>query len=151
MQQAGEELQTEQLSVSSVPPEQLDFVWLQVRPMIRRGLKYGAGDSVSEAEIYTDIAEGKMLLWAVHSGDHVIAVLVLQVAQRARGLALIVILAAGRDFWSWSYKVQDIIVDYAELIDAYTIEAVARDGMAKWLKELGWKKKAVIMELKNGR
>lgn len=151
MAQTGEDSQTAQLSVSSVQPEELDFVWLQVRPMIHRGLRHGAGDTVSEAEIYTDILEKRMELWAVHLDEEVIAVVVLQILEREAGRALVVVLVAGRNFWSWSEKVQNLISEYGALIGAYTIEAVARGGMSKWLDKMGWHKKAVIMELKNGR
>lgn len=137
--------------VSHVTPNLLVHVWPQVTTMVQRGLRHGAGDSTSEQEIYAAIAEGHMEMWAVHRGAEVTAVIVLEIVKRPSGVILKVVLIAGSLFSAWSKQVQALIEDYAELIGAYTIEAVVRDGMRKWLEPLGWKRKATIMELKNGR
>jgi hypothetical protein len=139
------------LSVSRVLPEQLPEVWPQVQPMVRRGLKRGAGDSTSEAEILSGIARGSMELWAVHDGPDVLAVIVLQVQRREVGPAIFVHLMAGHDPATWSETVQGLLLDYQALVGAYTIEALARPGLAKRLKERGWKQKAITMEIGNGR
>lgn len=139
------------LSVSAVGPGQALAVWNHVLPMVRRGLKHGAGDSTSEQEIISSVLSGQMTMWAVHDGDEITATVILQAIPRSKGTALLVVLVAGRDFKTWGERVQSLIQDYSELIGAYTIEAVARDGMAKWLKEMGWRRKATIMELGNGR
>lgn len=151
MEHRGEEYQIGQLLVEQVPWTQLEHVWPQIEPAVVRGLRHGAGDSTSADEIFGAIANGSMLLWVVHDGSDIIAAIVLQVVKRESGLALVVVLVAGRDFWKWADRVQQLILEYAELIGAYTIEAVARDGMAKWLRQLGWRKKATIMELDHGR
>ncbi len=87
-----------------------------------------------------------MELWAVHEGGTVKAGIVLERHKRKRGTALIVVLVAGRGFHEWSETVMALLEDYRVLIGAYTIEAVARAGMEKWLRELKWRPKAVVME-----
>ncbi len=138
-------------SVSRVEPQSIDVVWPQIAPMVRRGLRHGAGDSITEEQILHELYAGQMELWAVHDGEEIIAGLVLQIIQRSKGPALIVIFQAGRDFARWSERVNSLIRDYADLIGAYTVEAVCRKGAAKWLKELGWTEKAITMEMRNGR
>lgn len=147
----GGVLQTAQLQVSHVTPDKLDFVWDQVLPMVKRGLRHGAGDTTSAVEIYSFLEAGDMEMWAIHEGPSITAIIVLEIEKRQRGLVLNVVLIAGKSFESWSEQVQKLIEDYASLIGAYTIEAVVRDGMRKWLEPLGWKRKATIMEIKNGR
>jgi len=139
------------LSVSRVAPVNLDFVWREVAPMVERGLRHGAGDSTSPAELRAAIATGKMELWAVADGGDIVAIVVLRVVSRVKGVALLVSLVAGRDFDSWGQMISDLVADYAELIGAYTVEATARKGMAKWLAQMGWRQKAIVMELDNGR
>lgn len=117
--------------------------------MVRKGLKHGAGDTVTENEIVRALLHGEMEMWAVHDGTAIIAGIVLQVVRRERGTALIVVLIAGRSFSSWAPCVQQLIKDYANLIGAYTIEAVCREGMAKLLYGMGWKRKATTMRLEN--
>ena len=140
-------------SVSRVEPQSIDAVWPQIAPMVRRGLKHGAGDSITEEQILHALYAGQMELWAIHNGEEIIAGLVLQIIQRSKGPALIVIFQAGRDFALWSERVNGLIRDYADLIGAYTVEAVCRKGAAKWLEDLGWKRKAITMamEMNNGR
>lgn len=119
--------------------------------MVRKGLKHGAGDSITEDEILHGLMTGRMQLWAVHKGEEVIAGLVLQTIERECGRALFIVVMAGRDFAEWSPKVNGLLQDYADLLGAYTIEAMCREGIAKWLKALGWKRKAIKMELRHGR
>jgi hypothetical protein len=37
--------------------------------------------------------------------------------------------------------------DYRDLIGADCLEAVVRDGMTRWLAELGWHRQATVMRL----
>jgi hypothetical protein len=134
--------------VSRVPVEQLAAVWPQIRPMVRRGLARGSGDSTSEAEILRRLENGEAELWAVHDGPKIIAVLAVEILQRERGKALFVLLIAGREFHAWSAQVQRLLCDYRDLIGAYTIEASVRPGLTKWLGALGWKPKATVMEFR---
>lgn len=138
------------LSVSRVWPEHFEFVWDQVQPMVRRGLRHGAGDTLTQDGLKKSILNGDMELWAVHDDDSITAIVVLQIVERERGLVLFVVLVAGRDFDNWSSHVNDLIAKYAEQIGAYSVEATARKGMAKWLEKLGWKRKAILMEQSNG-
>jgi hypothetical protein len=86
----------------------------------------------------------------VHEGELVVAAIVLNVVHRLRGLVLVVVMAAGKDFRQWGRMVIELIRDYAQLIGAVAVEATVRRGMEKWLSELGWHRKAVIMGLDHG-
>lgn len=151
MGQTGDVLQTLQLSVSRVLPDQFDLVWSAVGDAANGGFRHGAGDTITPEEIQQAVIAGRMEMWAVHDVERVVAAVVIQVVNRPKGKVLLVVLVAGRDFASWGQTVQDLLVEYAGLIGAVSIEAVARAGMAKWLSNMGWSRKATVMELKNGR
>lgn len=139
------------MQVSHVPPESLESVWLKVQPMVSRGLTRGAGDSLTGDDICRGVLSGDLEMWAVHDGPEIVSIVVLRIVRRARGLVVIVVLVAGRDFSAWGQRIQSLIQDYAGLIGAVGIEATARPGMAKWLSAMGWRRKAEIMELDHGR
>lgn len=139
------------MEISSVPPEQIDYVWAQVEPMVERGLAEAAGDSLSPDYLKASIKRGDSLLWAVHEGMNVIAVVALDVVRHPAKTTVLVVLIAGERFRDWSEKVQTLLREFAALVGADTIEAVVRDGMTKWLAPMGWRRKATLMELKNVR
>lgn len=139
------------LSVSAVPPEQVDFVWSQVEPMVKRGLAHGMGDSTTSEHIKAAIQRGESILWAVHQESDVIAIVVIEVVRYPAKTTLLAALIAGSRFAEWAPMVQELLRDYADLIGADTIETSVRDGLTKWLAPMGWKRKATIMELEHVR
>lgn len=139
------------LSVSAVPPEQVDFVWTQVEPMVLRGLSHGAGDSTTGDHVKASIKRGDSILWAVHDGDDVTAVVVLEIVEHPAKTTLFVALIAGSRFSEWAPMVHGLLQDYAALIGADTVEASVRDGLTKWLSAMGWKRKATLMEIAHVR
>jgi hypothetical protein len=139
------------IEVSHVLPEQVDHVWERVLPQIERGLKHGAGDSTTSDHIRDAVKRGDMTLWAVHEHDDIIAAVVLERARHPAKTALFVVLIAGRDFYRWAPEVNERIKELAELVGADTIEAMVRDGLTHWLADLGWRRKATLMEMSYGR
>ena len=143
--------QTEPWLVSRVFPEQFDAVWSAAAEAADGGFRHGAGDTITPEEIRQSVISGDMEMWAVHDAEQIAAVVVIQVVGRPQGKVLKVVLVAGREFASWGQQIQELLTEYANLIGAASIEAVARPGMAKWLAQMGWKRKATVMELKDGR
>jgi hypothetical protein len=148
MAQTGDVSPIEPLSVSHVPPNQIDAVWPLVVEKIRRGLRHGAGDSTTAEQLRESIRSGDCILWAVTERDEVLAVIVLEIQKYADKRTLAVLLIAGRDFKKWINRVLELIRDLADLTGVDTIEASVRDGLVKWLSPLGWHKKATLMELR---
>lgn len=136
--------------LSRVYPDALEFVWPQIEPKVLKSLEHGAGDSLSIEKIKTAILSGDMELWAVHEDRDVSAGIILQALQRDKGIALYVVLVAGEGWTKSASQVNQKLKEYAQEIGAYTVEATCRKGMARWLEELGWKEKAILMEMNNG-
>lgn len=139
------------LSFSSVPPLQVDLVWPHVAPLAEKGLKQIRDDSLDVADMRERLLDGRFLLWVAHDAEKIIGALVLNVVERKQGPVLFVVMVAGRRFQEWAPKAQALLQDYMDLIGARKIESYSRVGMEKWMRELGWKKRAVIMEWTNGR
>lgn len=116
--------------------------------MVRRGLAHGEGDGTTAEHIRGRILNGDLILWAAHDGPEVTAAIVLDVMKHPAKTTLFVVLIAGSRFAEWAPQVQALLRDYADIIGADTIEASVRDGLTRWLDRMGWRRKAVIMEMK---
>jgi hypothetical protein len=134
------------VEVSHVSRETLDFVFSECLPMIERALKHGAGDSTTVKHIYQQCLSGNLTVWAVHIGGHIMAVVMLSIHEYPAKRSLFVELLAGRKMELWRDKVEELLRDFAKLVNADAIEASCRHGLAKKLMG-SWKPKAVLMEL----
>lgn len=134
--------------VSYVPPEEVDFVWEQILPMVERGLSHGQGDCTTPEHLMDAIKRGDMQLWTVHAGNDIYAGMVLEVVKHPAKKTLFVVLLAGREMGQWIEKLERLLIDYGDHIEADAIETSCRNGMARRLEQRGWYKKAVIMAVK---
>jgi hypothetical protein len=122
-------------------------VWQSQIDMIERGLRHGQGDDVSSFDILGKVLTGENILWVVHHGSDVIAIVVLSVIKAPKKTKLFVELIAGRDMPLWYDQVQELLVDFKDVIGADCIQSCSRPGMVKYMSKTGWSKKATIMEL----
>jgi len=135
------------IEVSSVPKDMVWHVWKSQLDMIEGALSHGQGDSASAHNVLAEIYSGRNILWVVHRGEDIIAVVVLSVKSTSTLKKLFVELIAGKDLPSWSGEVQQLLIDFKDIIGADCIEASCRPGLAKYLGKSGWSQKAIIMEL----
>ena len=141
-------------AVSRVSPNELPSVWEQLQPQIQRGLRKGAGGTLTEIGLFNDVACGSLDLWVVHRDEDILAGIFLRIDERESGKALIVIDAVagtGKGFMHYAEDIIPRLREYGQMVGAYTIEGVCRLGTARLLSRLGCKPKAVIMELNDGR
>jgi hypothetical protein len=141
-------------AVSRAHPKDLVVIWPKLLPQILRGLRKGAGDTLTERGLLSGVQHGELDLWIVHRDDEILAGIFLQIDQRERGKALVVldvVAGSGKGFRHYAEDIVPRLREYGEMIGAYTVEGVCRLGTARLLSRLGCKPKAVIMELSNGR
>lgn len=138
-------------SVSAVPPEMVDAVWPGVLPMIRRGISRVSGGDLTPETIRTAVISGDMHMWAIHENDEVAAVVVFRILQRLHGRVLYVVMLAGRDMDNWIHELIRLLMDFKDIAGAMSMQATCRLGLAKYLADLGWKRKAIIMEAPDGQ
>jgi len=141
--------QQEGVEFSAVSTEaEIEYVWPAVLPMIERGLRHGQGDGTTVDVMRHKVMAGDWLMWAVHEGDDVKAVVILSVNVHATGKKVFIQMLAGHDMDQWQEELQGLLLDFRDVIGAMCIEASCRKGLVKRLSKLGWREKAVVMELK---
>lgn len=138
------------LQVSRVDPDQAAGVLTQVGPQLARAMRgYMDEDGVLD-QLAATLATGRQLLWAVHDGAEIIAVIVIEVIDDPARRVLRVVGAAGSRFHDWIDQVEVLLQDYKQLVGAAAVEAEVRDGLTRWLGNRGWRRTATIMEFSEG-
>lgn len=135
-----------------VSPAILSDVWPKVEPQIARALSHGQGDQTNTSVFYSQIMRGAMQLWVMIDDEEIIASCVLSVIDYPDTKKLWVETLSGDGFDEWGDELEELLLDYMNIMGADCIEASCRPGLAKNLqrRRTGWRKKAIIMELKNG-
>jgi len=128
-------------------PAELDYIWPKVVGLIERGLRHGQGDGTTSEVLRHRIITGDMLMWAIHDGEDVKGVVILSVNVHATGKKLFVEMLAGRNPEEWQDQLIVLLRDFRDVVGAMCIEASCRRGIVKKLYDLGWREKAVVMEL----
>ena len=149
MGQTGAEVKIEQSfpEFSSVKPDQVEYVFALLRPEIDKALSKGQGDGTTAAHMMAKIMTGNLLMWAIVDDAEIIACVVLSVKKTDTMTKLLIELVAGKDSVLWNDALEQLVLDFKDLVGATCIEASCRLGLAKYLHKRGWRKKAVIMEL----
>lgn len=132
--------------ISAVPPHLVDDVFDKLAKQIAKGLSQGQGDGTTEVEMRVGVKAGQMNMWAIHDDEELYAAVVLSVTQHSTGRKVFVELLAGTSMDDWIEELVKMLMDYRDLVGAMCIEASCRRGLAKYLKGMGWKTKAIIME-----
>jgi len=128
--------------------DDVENVWPSVSGLMDRGLKRGMGDSLGDTEIFDRLIEGTLEMWALIDGDDkVLGGMVLERAQRANGPVITVMMYAGEGSDEARDTGSELLREYADKIGAYTVEAFVRPGLVPRLKNSGWRRKAIVMEL----
>ncbi len=140
----------EELQISYVTLESLEYVWGSAIVGIEKALTKGQSDWTTSTDVLQGILSGKYQLWAIHRGDDVEAVVVVSVDVNNGITKLFVRLIAGSGMDDWIDLLIDNLQRFKEEVGAVCIETSCRPGLAKYLQKIGWSKKAVIMELKDG-
>lgn len=134
--------------ISRVEPENVGLVWAELEPMILKGLSRGQGDECHPEVMKARIVAGDLQLWAVVEDDELTGACVLSVRDSAVRKVWVELLA-GKNMDSWADELEGLLKDFRDLLGASCVEASCRPGLAAYLKERGWKQKAIIMSLKD--
>lgn len=121
-------------------------VWPAIEPMIARALRHGQGDNTTPEYVLAAILQGNCMLWIAHEGSDIFGCCVFRIQEHDVCRKIWIDFVAGRDLNRWYHQVHELLLDYVELIGAKCIEGSCRPGMAKFLKKMGAKQKAIIME-----
>ena len=150
MAELAQAIQTTELEFASVPPDQVELVWPTLGPIIERTFIRAEGDAGGATEMLRKILSGEWKLWAIVRNGETQAGLVFSVQQAGFDRKVWVHMLAGVNMQEWAVELQQLLLDFRVLVGASSIKASCRPGLAKFLKSLGWKRKAILMELDNG-
>lgn len=129
--------------VEHVASENVRDVWAYIYQDVARA----CDDTLTPEEVLDALSSKRATLWLIFEGEHIIASLVTQARIRNGNTRLEVLTVGGSKFNEWAPIMQDILQD----MDYPKMRAYCRRGMAKWLKQLGWREVQVVMEYENGR
>lgn len=131
-----------------VEPRLVRGLWPQVQEHMLRGMKRGYGYTLTEEGVLGALEDGQMTMLGLQDDDaSMVGSIILKVCTEDRGTVLFVVMVAGKWIDEEAVKAQEIIKDYASDVGADKIETIARRGQEQRLKSMGWKSRAVVMEL----
>lgn len=126
-------------------------VWPLLQRAFRRAQGAACGDRMDEVEILNSLCEGSRELLVAREGDELLGGIIIEFVKRPKGLGCIVVVSlfnALRDVPRWTPQMNTFLIGYAKgLRGCYVIEAFARDGAVEPLEQLGWRRKATLMEI----
>lgn len=131
--------------ISAVDKESLPLVWRALGPQIKKGLSVGMGPRTTERILYSAVEDGSCAMWAIHDDKVIKAAVILSVKTYPNLRTLFVELLAGSNLDEWIDELNQLLTEYKTRVRADIIEACARPGLAKRLKQ--WKTKAVLVEM----
>lgn len=146
--QVGEDRTPEPWLVERIEAKHIDIIWPLIEPYLQNVLRHGQGDSITVGSIYLSLVEDKQKLWVVTDGTEVYAACIFSVINNPANVVLFVSVLAGRQMDDWADVLIERLAHYRGRVGADCVECSARLGLAKYLSKKGWKKKAVIMELR---
>lgn len=148
-----ESVSTEQMpdpskvGVSNVPLEQLPEVWVQLEPLMARGLRHGQGDETTTTGLLLSLIGGRSSLWVIHLGNTLLAGAIVSLTDHYTGKKIFVDIVAGKNMDLWVDALEEKLLEAKETYGAMCIECSCRPGMARYLSRRRWKRKAEIMGL----
>lgn len=129
--------------IRQVTAEEFAPAWKHFYPKIRKAL---SGDEIAAAALYTRILNGYAQMWLVRGDEGCKACAIVSIGKTPSCTKLIVEVLAGEGLSEWSATLTEFLSDIKDIIGAKSLEASCRPGLAKYLKNEGWKVQSIIME-----
>ncbi len=134
------------VTISAVPVEMLDQIWGAVsgflRPAVDRSHGRWSMPSLKEA-----IREGKQQLWIVYEGDNPITgVATTEIQDYPNRRMLAIQYLGGEDLDGWAFSMLEILEGFAVATKCEGIEATARKGFWKWMKDFDYQEAYTVFE-----
>ena len=136
------------ISVTEVSKDMIPRVWSALAPEIEKAMSSGQGDECTPETIAASLGAGLSEMWAIHDQTRLMGCVVIAIEQSSTRKVWVDLLA-GFEMDTWVGKLEEVLKAYAEQVGASCVEASCRPGLARNLEKRGWRKKAVIMEIKS--
>lgn len=122
---------------------QIEQVWPHVVELVAAACDV----TLTPADVLASISERRACMWLVEDVDgEILACMVTRVASNGDRRWLEVLTIAGSGWASWIAEIQAALERYAEQERCECIRATCRPGLERWMNEIGWRKRQIIME-----
>lgn len=135
------------IEVSIVPTEHIDTFWRQIEPLLKPAADRSHGRYLVE-DIYDSIIQYDSQCWVAHHSGIIVGAAVSHQVFYPRKTVLVVAFWGGAEpLEDWGEALLNIIQRYAKEIGCDAVEAQARMGWSKRIKDYGYKKAFDVFEL----
>ena len=128
------------LKAHLLDPEDVEYVWDKVEPILARVVSRSEGELETE-DILDLVTEGRMQLWIVAEDKEIIAALVTQIITYPQKKVLRLVSLAGEDFNKFKHFL-DMVQSFAIRKGCTALELWGRKGWKKLLPE--WKSEYIV-------
>lgn len=133
------------LKVSDVNAEDIDILWPRVQGYLQSALDHGQGEYNLE-DIRLQLIADMMRLWIVYDSDGEIhAAAVCEIKQFPQKRICYVVLAGGVEIDNWLHDAA-AVEQWARENGADAVVALTRKGMAKKLREFGYREVYTVVQ-----
>jgi hypothetical protein len=137
--------------VTAIPAPAISYYWPTIEPLVQLALSEAHGE-LESADVYERLCDQRMQALVAVDGDRIIAVLVTEIVQYPRKVALRVVLAGGEGLDRWVHAAHEMLLQGARSIGAKTLEMHGRKGWQRALRVVGWEPSyySMICEVDDG-
>ena len=132
------------IEIQYLTRDAIDDAWPEIFSMIERACDH----TLTPRDIYQALQDGGALAWVVVRDGEIIAAATTREHKRHGNVWLDVATLGGEDWHEWGPQLSSELARHAQSIGADAIVAHVRRGLAKWMKEIGWRERQVHMELR---
>lgn len=131
-----------------VRAEEIDAAWQEAAPLVRLAQRR-VERNIGMADIYEDLALGRVCLWLVRIGDKLKAVILTDIVKHPRRSVLRVLMIGGSGMSEWLDQGIETMKRAAKLAGCSAIEADGRLGWARIVPQRGFREisRAYEMEI----
>lgn len=129
--------------VCAVPTEMIDEAWPAVYPLLEEAVQQSFG-VISSDDVYKDLISGHASLWIAEKDKVIKAACVVTLVNYPQGVAMRIWLLAGEGFAQWKDGIAHL-ESFARKHKCRFIEAIARPGLGKLAKDLGFEHRRVLL------
>lgn len=136
------------LELRAVPHDAAENLRESIEPLVRKAIARGQRLQPAVDDVFRRLRDKESQLWVVTNAGNVRAIVVLSVIDSTADVRVFVEILAGTGLNDWASLVEDALRRFQASIGASAIEAPCRPGLAKVLRGRGWRRSAIVMELK---
>lgn len=126
------------MEISLVPPELIEGLWPRIFPHLAKAAEYTFGRYEPE-DIFATVVNGQAHLWvAITDTGDIAGITITRFWHYPRKNCLDVIFLSGNDWASWKDAMFDTLTNWAQDSGCDAIEASARPGFARVVKDRGY-------------